>query len=305
MPSLAEFSAVRYEDPLARIDWDGVARDCWWMPPAALSLSGVPDFEALPLATRQRLSQLEYVHLLQAGLWLESQFMARLAELAHRTKDAERQVRFLHEVREEAGHSLMFVELLRRSGFGVDKQRGLGVRIVDALGKLVPSDSALFWAMVVVGEELPDRLNRRVRRGIEDETLSAVVYRMAEIHLRDEAAHAAYAREQCRQSSARCARWRKALLTPGLSVAIDLYARYVYYPQAAVYARAGLDPAHDWRRAALENPLRRAQVGEMLRPSLEFLRRNGWPVASRYEASARPSAAERAASITTAASPPR
>ena len=281
MSSLTEFAAGRYEDPLATIDWDAVDRDCWWLPPAALSLSGVAEFEALPLATRRRLSQLEYVHLLQAGLWLESQFMARLAILAHRTKDAERQVRFLHEVREEAGHSLMFVELLRRSGFGIDKDRGLATRVVDVLGGLVPSNSALFWAMVVVGEELPDRLNRRLRRGVEDATLSTVVYRMAHIHLRDEAAHSAYAREQCRQSAERCARWQKALLSPGLSIAINLYARHVYYPQASVYARAGLTPARAWRRAALANPVRRAQVDEMLRPSLEFLRRHGWEVGSR------------------------
>ncbi len=284
MSSVAEFSAGRYEDPLAGIDWDAVDRDCWWLPPSALSLSGVAAFEAMPLATRRRLSQLEYVHLLQAGLWLESQFMARLAILAHRTKDAERQVRFLHEVREEAGHSLMFVELLRRSGFGVDKSRGLAMRAVDALGGLVPSNSALFWAMVVVGEELPDRLNRRLRRGVEDDTLSAVVYRIADIHLRDEAAHSAYAREQCRRTAERCARWQKALLSPGLSIAIDLYARHVYYPPADLYARAGLAPGRAWRRAALANPVRRAQVAEMLRPSLEFLRRSGWRVAGRRPA---------------------
>lgn len=278
MKSLAEFAFDRYEDPLPAIDWAALDRDCWWMPPAALSLAGVAGFEAMPLATRQRLSQLEYVHLLQAGLWLESQFIARLAVLSHRTRDAGRQLRFLQEVREEAGHSLMFVELLRRSGFGVDKRRGPGTRAVDALGALLPTDTALFWAMVVAGEELPDRLNRRVRRGVEEAMLSAVVYRIAGIHLRDEAAHAAYAREQCRITAARSPSWRRAALAPLLSVAIGLYARYVYFPPAALYARAGLEPAHEWRRVARANPVRRAHAAEMLRPTIEFLRRSGWPV---------------------------
>ena len=81
MPTLEQFASTRYEDPLAQIDWSAMDRDCWWLPPQALSLCAVAQFEALPLKTRQCLSQLEYVHLLQAGLWLESQFMARMARL--------------------------------------------------------------------------------------------------------------------------------------------------------------------------------------------------------------------------------
>jgi hypothetical protein len=280
--SLAELAQPRYDDPLARIDWSAIDRDCWWLPPAALSLAGVAAFEALALGQKRRLSHLEYVHLLEAGLWLESLFMARLASLAHRTADISRRARFLQEVREEAGHSLMFVELLHRSGFGVPSERRVGMRVVDVLGRHMPSGNALFWAMVVVGEELPDRLNRRLARGVDDVTLSSVVYRIAQIHTRDEAAHAAYARQQCERTSARAPRMLRALLAPALSLAIDAYARFVYFPPAALYARAGLEPARRWRALAIGNPVRRAQVAEMLRPTIEFLRRNGWPVRSRY-----------------------
>lgn len=279
MTSLAEIAGARYEDPVSEIDWTAVDCECWWMPPGSLSLAGVREFEALPLATRRRVSQLEYVHLLQAGLWLESQFIARLASLSHRTQDPARQRQLLREVREEAGHSLMFVELLQRSGFGIDKRRGAGMRLVEALGGLLPTDTALFWALVVVGEELPDRLNRCVRRGVDEATLSAVVYRIAGIHLRDEALHAAYARRQCRSAAAATPRAMRVALAPLLSLAIDLYARYVYFPGADLYARAGLRPAAGWRRVALANPRRRAQVGELLRPTREFLRRCGWSLA--------------------------
>lgn len=282
MSSLTELPRIRYEDPLDRIDWQAVDHECWWLPPELLSLTGVPEFERLALKTRQLLSHLEYVHLLEAGLWLESQFMARLARLAHRCPDATRGARFLHEVREEAGHSLMFVELLQRSGYAGCSQGGFGTRMVDLFGGLVPSRSALFWAMVVIGEELPDQLNRRLRRGIEEATLSAVVYRIADIHTRDEAMHCAFAREQCRQAAARRPTWERALLAPALSVAIDLYARYVYFPPTTIYERAGLSPARAWRARARANPNRRAQVARMLRPTLEFLNRSGWGVSSRY-----------------------
>ena len=282
MASLAELPRDRYDDPLSRIDWNALDTDCWWLPPDALSLAGVPEFEALPARVRKRVSHVEYAHLLQAGLWLESVFIARLAALAHRSNDVMRRARFLHEVREEAGHSLMFVELLHRSGFSMRPEQGPALRAVDALARLFPAGSAFFWALVVVGEELPDRLNRRLKRGIHDVTLSSVVYRMVQIHTRDEAAHAAYARGQCAQAMARTPNAVRALLSPALSLAIALYANHVYFPRSEAYACAGLADAERWRALARRNARRHAQVAEMLRPTLAFLRKSGWRVTSCY-----------------------
>ena len=282
MASLADFASYRYDDPLARIDWDAVDTNCWWLPPHALSLAGVPEFEALPAPVRRRVSHVEYAHLLQAGLWLESVFMARLAGLAQRSDDVARRARLLHEVREEAGHSLMFVELLHRSGFSMRLGQGPVLPLVDVLARLLPTGSSLFWALVVAGEELPDRLNRRLKRGVDEVTLSSVVYRMVQIHTRDEAQHAAYAREQCAQAAASTPGWVRALLSPPLSLAIALYADYVYFPPRAAYACAGLANPHRWRALARRNPLRHVQVADMLRPTLAFLWRCGWHVRSRY-----------------------
>ena len=259
MASLAERPPARYDDPLAPVDWPSVAHDCWWLPPTALALAGVTEFEALPLDVRHRVSRAEYVHLVEAGLWLESMFMARLASIAHAADDVARRVRCLEELREEAGHSLLFVELLERAGLGFAR-RSAPMRAVEMLGALAPSRSGLFWALVVAGEELPDRLNRRLARGVEDVTMSAVVYRIAQMHMRDEAAHAAFARSQCEEASERCPQALRMLLAPALSVAIDLYARYVYFPPAGIYARAGLADPGRWRARALANPRRRADL---------------------------------------------
>ena len=282
---IAEPSATPYQDPLARIDWHGVDRECWWLPPQALSLAGIPEFEALPLEARRRLSHYEYAHLLEVGLWLEALFIERLARLARLTGDLTRRSRYLQEIREEAGHSLMFVELIRRSGVKLPSVRGAGLRLAEMLGRWVPSGSAMFWAMVVIGEELPDRLNRRLQRGVEDVTLSAVVYRMAQIHGQDEAAHAAYARARCEEATVRLGKWRRTLLSPILSRTLDAFAGCIYFPPIAVYRCAGLSPAAEWRARALRNPTRRDQAGAMLRPTLEFLQRIGWRVSSRYAAS--------------------
>jgi hypothetical protein len=265
-----------YEDPLSQIDWDAVDRQCWWLPPDALSLAGVPQFEALPLAERQRLSHCEYLHLLQTGLWLEALFVERLALLAWRAGDADARAAYLREIREEAGHSLMFVELIRRSGIAIAPRPSAGVRAGHALGHFIPPGSALFWAMVVIGEELPNRLNRQLQRGVEDVTLSAVVFRIARIHSHDEALHAAFARRQCAEATQRLAPWRRALLSRVLARAFGAFVRHVHYPPPSVYESAGLHPAGRWRTKALRNPVRQALARQTATPTLEFLRRIGW-----------------------------
>jgi para-aminobenzoate N-oxygenase AurF len=281
---IAEPSATPYEDPLARIDWNGVDRDCWWLPPETLSLAGIAEFEALPLAARRRLSHYEYAHLLDIGLWLEALFIERLARLVRRTGDVEHRGRYLQEIREEAGHSLMFVELSRRSGVALPARRRPGLRLAEALGKWIASGSALFWAMVVIGEELPYRLTRRLERGVEDVTVSAVVYRMAQLHGREEASHAAYARARCEEATLQLPSWQRRLLSPVLSRMFSAFSTYLYFPPTAVYRGAGLSPATPWRVLALRNPVRRQQAAAMSRPTLEFLSGVGWRVSSPYAA---------------------
>jgi predicted metal-dependent hydrolase len=269
---------VAYDDPLASIDWSGVALDCWWMPPDALSLSGVPAFEALPLATRRRLSQGEYVHLLQVGGWLEALFVERLAALAQRSDDLDVRASYLREIREEAGHSLMFVELIRRSGIPSTPLRAVRLRGGRALARCVAPGSALFWALVVAGEEIPNRLNRRIARSTEDATISAVVYRMAALHGRDETSHAAFAREQCKDATLRLSAWRRRASSALLAHAIGRFARLLHYPPREVYESAGLAPAVHWCAVARRNAVRRMLVHETAAPTLEFLRRIGWTV---------------------------
>jgi hypothetical protein len=277
MPSPAQ--AARYEDPLVQIDWDAVDRECWWLPPDALSLSGVAEFEALPVATRRRLSHCEYLHLLQTGLWLEALFVERLAVLADRCADLDRRAAYLREIREEAGHSLMFVELIRRSGIAMPPVRGMRVRLGRALGRrLIPAGSALFWVLVVAGEEVPNRLNRRLARGVENATLSTVVYRMATLHSRDEASHAALARAHCEEASARLPAWRRRALSPVLAATIALLVRQLHYPPFWIYESAGLRPAARWRQAARRNPVRSALARETLAPTRAFLQRTGWRI---------------------------
>jgi hypothetical protein len=264
-----------YQDPAMQIDWSAVDRECWWLPPDALSLSGVPEFEALPRAVRQRLSQYEYIQLLQTGLWLEALFIERLALLAGRCDDPDRRAWYLREIREEAGHSLMFGELIRRSGIALVPARSGAVRWAPALGRAIAPGSALYWALVVAGEEVPNRLNIHLLRGVEEVTLSTVVYRMARIHVRDESTHAALARAQCEAATKRLGTLRRELFSIALAPMLRALSNHLHYPPPAIYERAGLHPVARWRSLMRRNPVRQALAVATLAPTLEFLRRIG------------------------------
>jgi hypothetical protein len=271
-------SSVPYVDPLSRLRWEHVDTDAWWLPPAALSLAGEGAFEALPLEARRRLSHYEFAYLLETGAWLESVFMERLSGALRREQEPDVRARYLHEIREEAGHSLMFIELLGRAGIRIPAEARPRDPVGLLVGRLLPLPGALYWTVAAIGEELGDRLTRMVPHGVEDATMSAVVYHMARLHVRDEALHIAHTRAACAAATRRLPALRRALASPLVAAAIDRFARRLYYPPRALYAAAGLPQAVDWRGLARANPVRREFVAAATAPTRAFLRSIGWRV---------------------------
>jgi P-aminobenzoate N-oxygenase AurF len=266
-----------YRDPLARLHWEGLDLDRWWLPPHALSLSGVEDFENLSPALRRRLSHCEYLHLMEAGLWLKSLFMRQVCG-ALDGSTAALQSRYLHEIREKAGHSLMFLELTERSGIRIPDLHRHRPRFSASLSRRVNIDSALFWALAVIGEELPDKLNRAVRQMSDSVPVCTVVYHLATLQVMDETRHIALARANCEDVSQRLSRWQRLVQSPVLSWFLRALARYLFFPPPVVYEAAGFERPCAWRELAKANPGRRRLVEHAVKPTLEFLRDQGWCV---------------------------
>jgi hypothetical protein len=270
-------ASLPYRDPLARLNWEGLDLDTWWLPPHALSLSGVPEFESLPPAARRRVSRFEFVHLLETELWLESVFMRHLSG-ALEGSDAAVRSRYLHEIREEAGHSLMFLELMDRSGIRIPDAHRHRPLIPRWVSRHVGIESALFWGLAVIGEELPDKLNRTVRQGNGDAAVSAVVYHMATLRIMDESRHIALARASFTAASRRLGSGQRLLQSYVLSAVLRAFARCLFFPPAIVYQTAGLDRPRTWRQRALSNPERRRQAAQAVKPTFDFLRDQGWRI---------------------------
>lgn len=264
-----------YHDPLTHLDWAALSTDDYWLPRAAISLHGIPEFEALPDATKKRLSHYEFIGFIQAGLWLEAIFVERLGKNLKNTQALAEHAYYLHEIREEAGHSLMFLKLMEASGLHLPGAWQQRPRFADFMGRNAPVNTTLFWLAVVIGEEVPDKLNRYVRvHG--DESLNPLIRQMCTLHIIDEARHIAHARNALEESLKNAGPLQKMLLTPIVNLLIKQFVRTFYVPRAEVYELAGLSPGTQWRNRARANRARQEFISQCVNPTLHLLERHGF-----------------------------
>lgn len=269
---LSENSA-RYHDPVARVDWSQLDTGSGWLPESALSLHGLADFEALPAATRQRLSQYEFINVLHCGLWLEALFLQRMSRrLAPGMPRAEHEY-LLHELREEAGHSLMFLRAIESSGLALPDGSWRAPRAAGALGRCAPAGGGLFWLAMLIGEDVSDKFNRHLRG--QPDGVNPAVRQICTLHVTDEARHIAAARRNLELALAGAGAARRRLLSGAARLLLSQMARAFYYPPANFYELAGLPCGTDWRRAALRNPARQDFVAQRLAPTVRALQSCG------------------------------
>ena len=262
-------SSAPYTDPLDRIPWHELSTENFWLPESAVSLHGLDAYHRLPEAQRRHLSQLEYLNAVEAGIWLEAIFMARIADSVQRAGDDSALCYHLHELREEAGHSLMFVELYRRAGMDRVPTAFHRLRLANLVGRRAPFESTAFWLAVLIGEQVPDRLNRVVHHHRHE--VDPAAHAIARIHSRDEARHIAHAREQLRTRLDAMPRWRRQLLGVPIRRLFGQFVRALYLPEPALYERAGLTPGRDWARRAATNPERIAFIDTCVAPTRDVL----------------------------------
>ncbi|APZ43264.1 diiron oxygenase [Acidihalobacter ferrooxydans] len=263
-------SSTPYSDPLSRIDWASLDLRGWWLPQAATSLYGLPEFEALPETQRIRVSQHEFVNFIEKALWLEGIFMERISRaLADSLGDPAATTYRLHELREEAGHSLMFLDLIRRSGLsfspGAFKRPGLATLV----GRHAPYDSAAFWIAVLIGEQIPDHMNRFIRQHREE--ISPAIYDVITTHAIDEARHIAHARKTL--DSQMNTRWTllMRLYPPLLNRIFRQFVQAFYFPTAELYELAGLNDGAYWQKAARRNQRHLAFVDQCVASTVRQL----------------------------------
>lgn len=267
-------NSVPYQDPLPRIDWQALDKHAFWLPEQAMSLYGVPEFMASPEEQRIKLSQYEFIYLLEMNLWLEAMLMLRLCQSIQTQSSRYSLASYqLHELREEAGHSLMFQELLYRSGLERVLQGQHHLRWFEWVYQHISLDSPLFWAVTLMAEELPDRMNRIILR--ESHALCPVIVKMTKIHAMDESRHITHANQTLATISKRLSRLQKKSLGWIVTRMLNQFIRRYYFPLPECYDLAGLMPGRSWAALARKNQQRHQWIKQQLESTLRPLRDNG------------------------------
>lgn len=157
-------------DPLATTDW----------------------YRALPAEERARIGLVRVAASVRTGWHFENLLQQGLLHRALYLPDGDPEFRYIHhELIEESQHTLMFEELVRRSGATVRGMPWWLRRFTESLIRILSRHSpVVFFAMVLGGEEPLDLLQRR--------TLAAgthpLLARVMGIHVAEEARHISYAR---------------------------------------------------------------------------------------------------------------
>ena len=264
-----------YQDPLAAIDWSAADPALPWLPPSHLSLAG---HEAQARLTREslvRFSQVELARLCAAGLWLEGLFISRVASRGFLNFRAEEARVMLQEVREESGHSLMFLEMIERAGLTDVALLGPTALLSWVAHRLRPGYPE-FWAMVFIGETVTDTfavgaLKASAREGAP---ICPVARQVLAFHHREEARHIAAARVLLEGGVARMTPARRRLFAWTVRFLLGRFLRATLYPTPASLDAAGLDEPQALAAAAHACPRRRRLARACAAPALEFLARS-------------------------------
>jgi hypothetical protein len=266
-------NSIPYRDPLAVLDWRMLDLDSYWLPPEAVSLHGLPEFEALSNPARMRLSQYEFLGIAQVCVALERVALESAARRLRHAQSSAEYAYLLHEMREEAGHSLMFLRLASASGLEVPDWQNALPRFARPVTRLVPSDT-LYWFMRVVVQDVPDKLHRFMRRHAGTD-LNPFVRQAISLRMIDQSRHLAYARRQLELAVQETNRAGARMLPVLCDSLFNRYVRRLFWPRPDLYERAGLGEGRAWRHAALRNPQRREFVLKLLAPTMRLLQQHG------------------------------
>jgi hypothetical protein len=239
--------AIEEDDPRLERPDDPLAHTAW--------------YAEQPPATRARIGLFRVVASAKTGAHFENLLQRGLLTRAMRLPDGSPEFRYAHhEIVEESQHSMMFQELVARSGFRV---RGMptALRLVSEIA--IPPMSVrlpmLFFVVALGGEDPADHVQRSwLRAG----GLHPLIERIMRIHVTEEARHLSYARRSLIDGAPRLGRLRRNALAIAAPLLLALEARLILVPPADIRRECGVP------RRVVRQAFRSPQGRQLLRDSL-------------------------------------
>ncbi len=256
---LSRQSVVKHFDAYADVAWDAPENqidpaDPRWELGAESALGATDWYRALPQPRRALIGLHITACQMRIGLEFESVLKRGLLEYAATLPSGAPELRYAyHEVIEEAQHSLMFNEFVRRTGLdvpGLPPAIQVAARRVVGFGRSFPE---LFFVFVLGGEEPIDHLQRTALGS--DREIHPLLKRIMQIHVTEEARHLCFAREYLRARVPELSTFAKLRLSIAVPVILaqmanlmvkapDHVIRTYEIPQAVIDAAYRDNPEH-------------------------------------------------------------
>lgn len=241
---LSEASVHRSFDPYVDIDWEAKEfafrpDDPRWILPEIDPLGRHPWYKALPLERQITIGTYRQTEVVKVGLQFEQALIAGLIFFAADLPNGSAAARYAtHEVIEECNHTLMFQEVVNRTGLDVP---GMAPAI-KALGRFAPLvvrlSPALFFMMVLAGEEPIDHLQKSFLRS--DADYHPMIESVMRIHIAEEARHISFAHEFLRQNLAGKPALPKFMLSLAFPIIQRAMAQLIAVPPATFWSEFGI-----------------------------------------------------------------
>ncbi len=264
--------AADYRDPVREVPWDDADPARPWLPDSVVSLSTLPVWADMDADARRAAGRVDFARLCAAGLWLEGLLIHRVTNRGFVAADAMETRVCLQEVREEAGHGLMFLEMIDRAGMGGVHLLG-PTRLLHWVAKRLDPAGAAFWAMVFIGESVTDTFALKALRAAEadGQALCPTAEAVMRLHHRDEARHMAAAKALIDVKLQRMGRLRRLVFRVVVRLLIDRFLAATLYPTTASLRALGIADASRLVDAVRRCPKRRALVRACAESAMQLI----------------------------------
>lgn len=258
-----------YVDPMSVVVWEQADPERPWIPAHMVSVQG------LPRETMLKLSRLDFARVALASVWLKGLTAAKVAERGLLSSPSGDARMALQELREEAGHALMFLRIAEMAGLPEDAIAAQA-HGMERLTRRLRADGPALWAWAYLGEAVTDALVTKALR--EGDDVCPVARQVMQLHHREQARRMATCKAILGERMKHAGWWRRrgvAMLLPKL---LRRYLQAMLFPSAASLAALEVNNPPATARAVLNDPARRAMASSCAAAAVTTLRRAGLPV---------------------------
>ena len=200
---LSDASVHRSFSPYIDIDWEAeefqvVDNDPRWILPEVELLGTHPWYLSQTREHQIAIGQYRQANVAKVGLLFEQVLIRGFMQYVSMLPNRSAEFRYAtHEVIEECNHTLMFQELVNRSGVDVPGFGPVMRRVMPFLGLAAWPFPSIFFMGVLAGEEPIDHIQKSYLRS--ESNYHPIVRGVMRIHVAEEARHISFAHEFLRQ----------------------------------------------------------------------------------------------------------